>query len=71
MPKKKTPLTKEETYKRHQRRKQLSDLYLYTAAGAVKIPYLENDKARDIYDYVLFRLEFPEAFANTHTLSVE
>lgn len=41
----------------YQRRKELADLTFYTAAGAVKIPYIDLSKAQQIKDYVLYKIE--------------
>ena len=41
----------------YQRRHGLANLYLYTAAGAVSIPYLPLAKAAALKDYVLFQVE--------------
>lgn len=41
----------------YQRRHDLANLYLYTAAGEVGIPYLPLAKATALKDYVLFQVE--------------
>ncbi|RMG82471.1 MAG: hypothetical protein D6714_11250, partial [Bacteroidetes bacterium] len=41
----------------YQRRKGVSTLVLYTAAGSVKIPYIELEKAHAIRDFALFKIE--------------
>lgn len=41
----------------YQRRKDVAHLTLYTAAGSVRIPYIELDKARAIHDFVLYKVE--------------
>ncbi len=42
---------------RYQRRHSLASLRLYTAAGSIRIPYIRHDTARQIRDYVLYRVE--------------
>ncbi|MDX1498309.1 MAG: PH domain-containing protein, partial [Woeseiaceae bacterium] len=42
---------------RYQRRHALASLKLYTAAGSVRIPYIGHDTARQLRDYVLYRVE--------------
>ncbi|MEM6319181.1 MAG: PH domain-containing protein [Bacteroidota bacterium] len=44
----------------YQRRHDLADLYFYTAAGTVKIPYVPLEKARQITNFVLYRVETDE-----------
>ncbi len=41
----------------YQRRKGLCDLVFYTAAGGIKIPYIELEKAQQIRNYVLYKIE--------------
>ena len=41
----------------YQAKKQVADLYFYTAAGTVKIPYVPLDKAQEITNYVLYKVE--------------
>lgn len=41
----------------YQRRKEVAHLTLYTAAGSVRIPYIELDKARAIHDFVMYKVE--------------
>lgn len=41
----------------YQRRKNLADLYFYTAAGTVSIPYISLEKAQEITNYVLYKVE--------------
>lgn len=41
----------------YQRRKDVANLYFYTAAGTVKIPYVDLDTAQEIMDYVLYKIE--------------
>lgn len=41
----------------YQRRKNLADIYFYTAAGAVKIPYVPLEKAEAITNYTLYKVE--------------
>ena len=44
----------------YQRRKRLADITFYTAGGAVKIPYIELEKAETIMNYVLYKVEIDE-----------
>lgn len=41
----------------YQRKNELADLYFYTAAGTVRIPYISLRKAHDITNYVLYKVE--------------
>jgi len=41
----------------YQRRKGVANLILYTAAGAVRIPYIEIEKARVIQNFALYKIE--------------
>ena len=41
----------------YQRRKDVADLYFYTAAGSVRIPYISLEKAQAITNYVLYKVE--------------
>ena len=41
----------------YQRRHEVADLYFYTAAGSVKIPYIPLEKAQKITNYVLYKVE--------------
>ncbi len=41
----------------YQRRKDLANLILYTAAGAVRIPYIKIEKAQEIQNFVLYKIE--------------
>lgn len=41
----------------YQRRKHLSSLTIYTAAQNISIPYLPEEDARYIYDYLLYKTE--------------
>jgi putative membrane protein len=44
-----------------QRRRQLATVRIFLAAGsAIRIPYLEQGKARALRDYVLYRVESSE-----------
>ncbi len=40
-----------------QKRRGLTDFYLYTAAGTVRIPYIEEEKALELKNYVLYKIE--------------
>ena len=44
----------------YQRRRKLANMFFYTAAGSVKIPYIEFDKAKKLRDYALFKAESSE-----------
>jgi len=44
----------------YQAKKQVADLYFYTAAGTVKIPYVPLAKAQEITNYVLYKVEVDE-----------
>ncbi|MEM6801536.1 MAG: PH domain-containing protein [Bacteroidota bacterium] len=41
----------------YQRRKELANMELHTAAGVVKIPYLPLSQAQEIRDYILYEVE--------------
>ena len=41
----------------YQRRRKLANMYFYTAAGSVKIPYIEFNKAKKLRDYALYKAE--------------
>lgn len=41
----------------YQRRKNLASLVLYTASGGTSIPYIENETAERIMNYVIYRVE--------------
>jgi len=40
-----------------QKRRSLSDLHIFTAAGVVKIPYLKEEIIEDLRDYLLYYVE--------------
>ena len=40
-----------------QRRRNLATVHLYTAAGALQIPYIKVDMARQLQDYILYKIE--------------
>jgi len=42
---------------RYQRRKNLASLRVYMASGSVRIPYIEQEKAKQLRDYILYRVE--------------
>ncbi|MFK7772395.1 MAG: PH domain-containing protein [Saprospiraceae bacterium] len=44
----------------YQRRKDLCNLVFHTAAGTVKIPYIELEKAKMMEDFVLYKIENSE-----------
>jgi len=41
----------------YQRRKNLCNLVFHTAAGTVKIPYIELEKAKRMEDFILYKIE--------------
>ncbi|OEK06393.1 PH domain-containing protein [Roseivirga misakiensis] len=41
----------------YQRRKQLANIVLYTAAGSVKIPFIRLDQAEALENFILYRVE--------------
>ena len=45
------------TQSRYQRRKDLASLRLYTASGSVRIPYIKHAEARQLRDYILYKVE--------------
>jgi putative membrane protein len=45
------------TQSRYQRRKDLASLRIYMASGSVRIPYIEHAKARQLRDYILYKVE--------------
>lgn len=45
------------TQSRYQRRKGLASLRLYMASGSVRLPYIDHDNAKQLRDYILFRVE--------------
>jgi len=42
---------------RFQRRKNLATLRVYMASGSVRIPYIEHDTAKQLRDYILYKVE--------------
>lgn len=42
---------------RYQRRKQLATLQMYLASGSVKVPYIKHEKAKQLRDYILYKVE--------------
>jgi len=45
------------TQSRYQRRKGLASLRLYMASGSVRLPYIDHDRAKQLRDYILFKVE--------------
>lgn len=45
------------TQSRYQRRKDLASLRLYMASGSVRIPYIKHAEARQLRDYILYKVE--------------
>ena len=41
----------------YQQRKDLADIYFSTAGGTIRIPYIELEKARNIKNFVLYKIE--------------
>lgn len=41
----------------YQQRKEVADVYFYTAAGSVRVPYFPLEKALTIKNYVLYKVE--------------
>jgi putative membrane protein len=44
----------------YQRRRGLADLQVFTAAGFIRIPFIEEEKARALRDYLLYKVENDE-----------
>jgi len=42
---------------RYQRRKNLASLRMHMASGSVRIPYIEHEKALQLRDYILYKVE--------------
>ncbi len=42
---------------RYQRRKGLASLRLHMASGSVRVPYIDNATARQLRDYILYKVE--------------
>lgn len=45
------------TQSRYQRRKNLASLRMYMASGTVNIPYIDHEKAQQLRDFILYRVE--------------
>lgn len=45
------------TQSRYQRRKNLASLKLYMASGSVRVPYIEHEKAKQLRNYILYKVE--------------
>jgi len=45
------------TQSRYQRRKNLASLRMHMASGSVRIPYIEHEKAKQLRDYILYKVE--------------
>ena len=41
----------------YQRRRDLASLKIYTASGSMSIPYIQKEKAEDIFDYLSYKVE--------------
>ncbi len=42
---------------RYQRRKGLATLLIHMASGAIKVPYIDNDTAQQLRNYILYKVE--------------
>ena len=42
---------------RYQRRKDLASLRMYMASGSVCVPYINHDTAKQLRDYILYKVE--------------
>jgi len=42
---------------RYQRRKGLASLKMYMASGNVRVPYIEHETAKQLRDYILYKVE--------------
>jgi putative membrane protein len=42
---------------RYQRRKNLASLRMHMASGSVRVPYIEDEKAKQLRDYILYKVE--------------
>jgi putative membrane protein len=45
---------------RYQRRKDLASLQLHMASGSVRVPYIDHATARQLRDYILYKVESSE-----------
>ena len=45
------------TQSRYQRRKGLASLRMYMASGSVRVPYIEHAMAKQLRDYILYKVE--------------
>ena len=45
------------TQSRYQRRKDLASLHMYMASGSVRIPYIDHATAKQLRDYILYKVE--------------
>ena len=45
------------TQSRYQRRRNLASLRVYMASGSVRIPYVEHATAKQLRDYILYKVE--------------
>lgn len=45
------------TQSRYQRRKGLASLRMYMASGSVRVPYIDHDTARQLRDFILYKVE--------------
>ena len=45
------------TQSRYQRRKGLASLRMHMASGSVRVPYIEHSKAKQLRDYILYKVE--------------
>ncbi|MGB5411390.1 MAG: PH domain-containing protein, partial [Woeseiaceae bacterium] len=45
---------------RYQRRKGLASLHMFMASGSVKVPYISHAEAKQLRDYILYKVESSE-----------
>lgn len=48
------------TQSRYQRRKGLASLRMYMASGSVSVPYIDHETAKQLRDYILYKVESSE-----------
>ena len=46
----------------YQRRRNLASLYIYTASGKVGIPYIKEELADEMFDYLIYKVEKSEEY---------
>jgi putative membrane protein len=45
------------TQSRYQRHKNLASLRMYMASGSVRVPYISHETAKQLRDYILYKVE--------------